>query len=192
LPTGAAVDLGCGGGVAAVTVARTRGPVVGLDIAPGAVSQARARARGEGAAVAFVVGEVPLFPFRSQAFALVFDRGCLQNIRPRGWGTYFAEIARLLRPRGVLQLYVSRADTASGLSGLVRRVARAVTRKGGASSARPDAVRRLLSAGLEVEEMREFPFSGTGSHRTFLYALIRKRAAPGDEPAVLRAEHPTP
>lgn len=108
LPSGGALDLGCGPGVATSYLARHFSPSVGLDIAEGAVLQARQRADRDGVGPSFVVAEAPVLPFRSGTFSLVFDRGCLQAIPRAAWETYFREVERLLKPGGAIQLFCSK------------------------------------------------------------------------------------
>ncbi len=108
LPAGAALDLGCGSGVATAYLARFFSPALGLDIALGAVSQARDFARERGTRPSFVVAEVPILPLRSEAFSLIFDRGCLQGVPKEAWPVYFREADRLLKAGGVLQLFASK------------------------------------------------------------------------------------
>jgi SAM-dependent methyltransferase len=94
--------------VATTFLARSFRPTVGLDIAHGAVAEARSYARDRGTDPSFVVAEAPLLPFRSGSFSLIFDRGCLQAI-PRGaWPRYFEEIRRLLGPKAVFELFCSK------------------------------------------------------------------------------------
>src|SRR5687768_15603811 len=71
---GAALDLGCGPGVATSYLAASFHPVVGLDIAHGAVVEARSRARAENRDPLFLVAEAPVLPFRTGAFSFIFDR----------------------------------------------------------------------------------------------------------------------
>ena len=68
LPSGAALDLGCGSGVATTYLAKHFSPALGLDIAVGAVSQARDFARGQGVHPSFLVAEVPVLPLQDGAF----------------------------------------------------------------------------------------------------------------------------
>lgn len=183
LPPGGALDLGCGSGVVALRLAEDLRPVVGLDIAFGVVAEAANAARGAGSAARFIVGAAPLLPLRTGSLALVFDRGCLQALRPREWPTYFEEVSRVLVPGGVLQLYASRPVT--GLAGASSfRAVRTRLRSALKGRTRPeprldpDAVRRLVPPTMRVAELREQLWDLTsrdGKERKVTYAVIEKR-----------------
>lgn len=174
MPPGPAADLGCGGGVATSYLSARFPFAVGLDVATGAVSQARELAHVRGSRCSFVLAEVPSMPFREGAFAFLFDRGCLQSVPRERWRAYFAEVARLLKPRGMLQVYVSRA----GAGRLRPRLRRMVGRggAGGASFASPSFIRRVVPDALEVLDLREVPAEDVpGPARTYLYGVLRRR-----------------
>lgn len=180
LPDGAALDLGCGDGLAAMYMARFRQPAVGLDIAVAAVERATRLATETGAGASFVAAEAPLLPFRPGTFALVFDRGCLHQIAPEAWPAYFREAERLLRPGGVLQIYAAKPELGPLLSprGLVRRinVLRSRRRRHKRVAFRRSTFRRLLPPSFELVELSEFPFSTKdGRSMRFVYLLARLR-----------------
>jgi SAM-dependent methyltransferase len=116
-------------------------------------------------------------PFREGAFAFLFDRGCLQSVPRDRWRAYFAEAARLLKPGGVLQVYVSRA--APSWIGRLRSSGRRLLRRsgaGGAIFASPSFIRRMVPEALEVLDLRELPAEGVpGPARTYLYGVLRRR-----------------
>ena len=89
-----ALDVGTGTGAAALAVAR-RYPgceVVGVDLSPRMVEEARARIPAElGGRMLFEVGDAAALPFESASFDLV----TLANMIP-----FFDELARLVRPGG--------------------------------------------------------------------------------------------
>ena len=188
-PRGAALDLGCGNGVATAYLAAHFDLAVGLDLASAALRQARERARSQGVAVGLVVGEAPVLPFRDQAFGLVFDRGCLQAIPGSAWSVYFGEVERVLAPGGMLQLFVSkpgkrsaRPSSSQRVKSVLRRLLRA--KKGSGKRKRqppsflsPSFIRRMIPASMEEEAMERFDFRTTsGEIRHFVYALFRKPA----------------
>ncbi|MGH2722667.1 MAG: class I SAM-dependent methyltransferase [Actinomycetota bacterium] len=180
LPDGAALDLGCGDGVAAMYIAGFRRPSVGADIAVAAVERATGMASEAGSAASFLAAEAPLLPFRSQSFALVFDRGCLQNLTRVVWPAYFQEAERLLRPGGLLQLYASRPEFGPPLSprGIVNRLRalRSARRRHKREFFSRRPMRRALPASFEPLEVTEFPFRTTdGRKRRFIYILARRR-----------------
>jgi SAM-dependent methyltransferase len=180
LPDGAALDLGCGDGLAAKYIARFRRPAVGLDIAVAAVERATRLATEAGARASFVAAEAPMLPFRPRTFALIFDRGCLHQIAPEAWPAYFGEAERLLRPGGLLQIYAAKPELGPLLSprGLVRRVnvLRSRRRRHKRVAFRRSSFRRLLPPSFELLELREFPFrTKDGRIMRFVYLLARLR-----------------
>jgi SAM-dependent methyltransferase len=187
-PRGAALDLGCGNGVATAYLARHLHPAVGLDIASAAVRQAQELTRGEGVAAQFVVAEVPVLPFRDRAFRLVFDRGCLQGIPGPVWPAYFREVERVLAPGGRFQLYVSKPgkrEKRPGSRGLKSSLRRLLKPKRGAGKSRrepptflsPALIRQMVPSSMQEVAMERFDFRTTaGDHRNFVYALFKKSA----------------
>jgi SAM-dependent methyltransferase len=180
LPTGAALDVGCGSGIATSYLARFYRPAIGLDIAFSAVRRAQQVARERSVPNTFVVGKVPALPFRPLAFALIFDRGCLQGIPIELWPAYFIEVDKLLKPEGALQIMASKPAKASAASlrGLKSR-ARAVV-GGERMHARhqfSDATFvRFLPASMETTLLEHFPFqTGAGRLRDFTHAIFRKK-----------------
>ncbi len=98
LGTGADVlELGCGGGV----ISRTLGPVarsvVGIDLSPVAVDQARASAAEPGADVDFRVMDAESLTFGDDSFDLVCGSGILHHVDLE---RALSQIVRVLRPGG--------------------------------------------------------------------------------------------
>src|SRR6266487_705965 len=82
VPTGRAIDLGCGTGANAVWLAQQGFDVMGVDISPLAIERAAARARGAGVNCRFLIADLrdpP--PELSGPFDFLFDRGCYHVIR---------------------------------------------------------------------------------------------------------------
>ena len=174
--SGAALDLGCGPGVMTVYLARYLSPAVGVDIAHAAVLQAKHLAEEQGSAARFMVVEAPDLPFRSGAFGLIFDRGCLQAISRGAWPKYFTEVERVLQPGGRLWLYCSTVAEARPLSrrGLRRMARRLAGRKGPRSLS--DTIVRHLPPSMEVVELEDRRFrTPAGRNRLLVYGLFRKR-----------------
>jgi SAM-dependent methyltransferase len=180
LPAGAALDVGCGNGVVTARLAQHLSPSIGLDIAFGAVVQARDKAGHEGTAATFLVGDAARLPLREGAVALLFDRGCLQNLPRQQWPSYFREVERLLTPGGVLQLFCSRAikDFPSLLSkqGIKARQRWWRGRRPGPQFASQELIRSLAPPSLEVEALDEAPIRmPNGNVRGEIYAVFCKR-----------------
>lgn len=94
------LDVGCGDGDLAVELWRRGAAVTGIDASPDMVEAARARGKGEGADILFMVGEAASIPLESERFDVVVAVTILCFIANAG--RVFQEIARVLRPGGVL------------------------------------------------------------------------------------------
>ncbi|MEZ5337239.1 MAG: class I SAM-dependent methyltransferase [bacterium] len=98
------LDLGCGTGLEALSMARRGWQVSGIDISPEAIRLATQRATGSGLAIELHCGNVLQLPWELATFRLLTDRGCLHLIPQRHWPAYGAEAARVLQPGGLLLL----------------------------------------------------------------------------------------
>jgi len=141
------LDVGCGPGTITVDLAARVAPgrVVGLDLAPEPLDEARAAAERAGADVTFEVGDVYALDAADGSFDVVHAHQVLQHLTDPV--AALREMARVCRPGGLVAVRdVDYAATTwfpaePGLDrwlGLYRRVARA-------NGAEPDAGRRLLS-----------------------------------------------
>jgi len=177
VPEGGALDLGCGPGVATTYLARHFSPAVGLDIAVGAVLQARERAGRDGVGPSFVVAEAPILPFRPGSFSLIFDRGCLQAIPRAAWGPYFRGVEDLLVPGGMLQLFASkplkRFPPVTSYRGIRARLRWLMGRRG-AQFLSPELLRQL-AGGMQTVSIQDFPFRPkSGPPRQMIHAIFRR------------------
>jgi SAM-dependent methyltransferase len=179
IPAGAALDLGCGPGVVTAYLAGFFKPSVGLDIAYGAVAEARRLTQERGLPAEFLVGEAPILPFRDASFAFVFDRGCMQNVPQSVWPAYFEEVERLLAPGGMFQLYCSK-PAREGLSfsprRLRKRIRRALRRrKPKERNLSHEFLLGLVPPSLTTVSMEDFLFhTRGGAPRAFVRAEFRK------------------
>jgi ubiquinone/menaquinone biosynthesis C-methylase UbiE len=99
------LEIGCGAGGALVALARAVGPagwVVGLDLSPGMIRQARARLRGAGPArrTELVVADACAVPFADASFDAVFMAFTLELFDTPEIPLVLAECRRVLRPGG--------------------------------------------------------------------------------------------
>lgn len=113
---GRALDLGCGTGTNAITLAQHDWSVIGVDFAVAAVRRARRKARAAGVAIEFHVGDVTRLEFVRQPVNLVLDIGCYHGLSPAGRERYRRRVCDLLAPGGCLLLYahLSRDPAVSG------------------------------------------------------------------------------
>ncbi|MCU1607870.1 MAG: Methyltransferase type 11 [Modestobacter sp.] len=141
------LDVGCGPGTITVDLARRVAPgrVVGLDVSPAPLDEARELAAREGVAVSFTVGNVYALEAGDDSFDVVHAHQVLQHLTDPV--AALREMARVCRPGGVLAVRdIDYAATTwfpadAGLDrwlDLYQRVARR-------NDAEPDAGRRLLT-----------------------------------------------
>ncbi|MGW8983426.1 class I SAM-dependent methyltransferase [Streptomyces parvus] len=120
-PGDAVLDAGCGAGRALPALRAVVGPkgtVLGADLTP-AMLEAAARA-GRGASGTLVRADVARLPLRDGALDAVFGAGLISHLaRP---GADMAELARVVRPGGVLALFHP-----IGRAALAARQGRAIT-----------------------------------------------------------------
>ena len=141
------LDVGCGPGTITVDLAARVAPgrVVGLDVVPDPLSEARAAATAAGVEVTFEVGDVYALAAAGDSFDVVHAHQVLQHLTDPV--AALREMARVCRPGGVVAVrdvdygafVVFPAD--AGLDrwlNLYHRVARG-------NGAEPDAGRRLLA-----------------------------------------------
>ena len=103
-PAAPVLDVGCGAGSNVLFLARKRFRAFGVDLAPGAVRAAKARAAAAGLTVDVREGDALVLDFADATFGGVVDIGCFHTLPIGRRGDYAREIARVLRPGGALLL----------------------------------------------------------------------------------------
>jgi SAM-dependent methyltransferase len=104
-PPGRALDLGCGTGTNAITMARGGWQVTALDFSLGAIVRARCKAQRAGVAVDFRQADVANLSPIEGPFDLALDIGCYHSLSPAQQSEYAAQLLRLLCPGGTFLLY---------------------------------------------------------------------------------------
>lgn len=114
-PPGRAIDLGCGTGTNAITLAQHGWQVRGVDFVPRAIHQARAKARKAGLDLPFFTGSVTDPALFDSPYDLILDIGCYHVLNPAEREQYRQNIASHLAPGGTFMLYAftPHADSAS-------------------------------------------------------------------------------
>jgi 2-polyprenyl-3-methyl-5-hydroxy-6-metoxy-1,4-benzoquinol methylase len=102
---GRALDLGCGTGTNAITLARHGWQVTAVDFAPRAIRTAQSKASRAGLEIDFRVGDVSDLSELTGPYDYALDIGCLQALSSQGQEGYAAGLVRLVRPAGHYMLY---------------------------------------------------------------------------------------
>lgn len=173
-PADHVLDIGCGIGGAARTVATTIGArVTGIDLTEEFVEAARefSARMGLGDRVAFHAGSALDMPFADGAFDAALTVHVAMNIKDRA-GLY-REVARVLKPGALFAIYDVMQGPNGGLQFPVPWAATPAT----SFLVTPDAMRTLLAdAGFSIVEIEDRTESGI--------AFFRERLAAGPPPAV--------
>jgi SAM-dependent methyltransferase len=100
------LDLGCGAGTDTLVAAQMVGPrghVVGIDMTPEMLGKARAAAEEMGVAnIELIEGEIEQLPLPDESVDVVISNGVIDLVPDKD--VVFAEIHRVLRPGGRIQL----------------------------------------------------------------------------------------
>ncbi|MGI9309644.1 MAG: class I SAM-dependent methyltransferase [Gammaproteobacteria bacterium] len=97
--TGAALDIGCGGGTDSLYMAREGWDTTALDFMPKALDMTRERAAAEGLTVKTVEADIIEWaPDRS--YDLVLDHGLLHNMDPVRYAAYREKVMSTIAPGG--------------------------------------------------------------------------------------------
>lgn len=103
-PPGRALDLGCGSGTNALTLARAGWEVAGVDFVPRAIRTARRKAKDANLHIEFLTADVIRLPRFAAPFDLVIDIGCFHSLGERK-ANYLAQLDALLASGGVWLMY---------------------------------------------------------------------------------------
>jgi ubiquinone/menaquinone biosynthesis C-methylase UbiE len=95
------LDLGCGNGRNAMFFAKQGFSVAGIDVSAQAIDWASEWSRREGLEVDFRVGDVSSLPFADASFDVVVSHGVLDHVPMQIAVKAAAEVARVLRPKGL-------------------------------------------------------------------------------------------
>jgi cyclopropane fatty-acyl-phospholipid synthase-like methyltransferase len=119
-PSGRALDLGCGTGTNAITLAQYGWEVTGVDFSATAIWLARRKARRAGVDAHFRVEDVTDLSELEAPFDYALDIGCLHAVEIARRDAYVAGLERLVRSNGHYMLYAwlprSWKDSTRGLN----------------------------------------------------------------------------
>ena len=104
-PPGKALDLGCGTGTNAITLAKNGWQVTGIDFIKKAIWQARKKCHQEKCKIRFEVADVIRLDQITCNFDFILDIGCFHTIDQSQIEAYARNIERLLAMNGTYLLY---------------------------------------------------------------------------------------
>ncbi|MFK7696617.1 class I SAM-dependent methyltransferase [Paenibacillus sp. HJGM_3] len=110
----AALDVGCGAGSEAIFLAQRGYRVIGVDLSAAALNIARERANKAEVQVDWRQGDALKMPLENRCVDMVNDRGCFHTIAEENRGRYAEEVARVLKPGGVMLLRGCREKAEEG------------------------------------------------------------------------------
>ncbi|MBW1695664.1 MAG: class I SAM-dependent methyltransferase [Deltaproteobacteria bacterium] len=104
-PPGRALDLGCGTGTNAITLARHGWQVTGVDFSYKAIYAARRKAAKAGLSIDFRLTDVTALKELIAVYDFALDIGCLFALNDVERKRYAAGLFRLVRPGGCYMVY---------------------------------------------------------------------------------------
>jgi 2-polyprenyl-3-methyl-5-hydroxy-6-metoxy-1,4-benzoquinol methylase len=104
-PPGRALDLGCGTGTNAVTLALKGWQVTGVDFVGKAIRAARRKSEKSGLAIDFHEADVSDLSMLTGPYDYALDIGCLFTLTEENRGRCARHLARLVKPDGMFMLY---------------------------------------------------------------------------------------
>jgi ubiquinone/menaquinone biosynthesis C-methylase UbiE len=100
--SGKVLDVGCGGGLDAIFLAKCGFKVVGIDISATALNIARKRARRAYVSVSWREGNILEMPIADGSTDFINDRGVFHIVEEVDRPQYGAELFRVLKPGGII------------------------------------------------------------------------------------------
>jgi 2-polyprenyl-3-methyl-5-hydroxy-6-metoxy-1,4-benzoquinol methylase len=104
-PPGRAIDLGCGTGTNAITMAKRGWQVSGIDFSTLAILRARRNAIAAGMQIDFHYGDVVELRSIQGPFDLALDIGCFHSLSTQDQLRYAHHLAQRIKPGGTMLLY---------------------------------------------------------------------------------------
>lgn len=117
---GKALDLGCGTGTNAITLAKNGWQVVGIDFSPRAIRIGRKKARRAEVQVDLRIGDVTDRCNISGTFDLILDIGCFHTLSELEKRVYVSNLIHLLAENGTFLCYAFLKRPGESGSGLLQ------------------------------------------------------------------------
>lgn len=118
---GSALDLGCGTGTNAITLAKNQWEVIGIDFVKNAINQAKIKADIEKVDITFIVGDVTDLKNINKKFDLVLDIGCFHSLFEYQKKKYISNLNKIITPSGAFLLYAWLDEGNKKSSGITRQ-----------------------------------------------------------------------
>lgn len=120
LPTGTALDLGCGTGDNSIYLAKHGWKTTGIDFVAKAVDKARAKAAAGKVDVTFAQADVTRLSSEGvgSGFDLIVDNGCLHGMSPEDRDAYVREVTAVAGPHARLLLVEFIPGASLGVPGI--------------------------------------------------------------------------
>jgi SAM-dependent methyltransferase len=174
--TGKVLDLGCGGGRHSLLLASEGFEVFGIDFARAAIDTAIANAKTARLTIDFRVGDALKLPYEDSFFDVVNDDGCLHHIDPEQWPVYVQNVARVLRPGGILRVkafslnctYFKKNAAGKPVSQWIR-----LANSGFTYFFSESDIRTLFRGPFEIEKLEEKQHTETPDKR-FFFVVLKK------------------
>jgi len=104
-PAGHALDIGCGTGTNAITLAENSWQATGIDFSSQAIGRARRKARSKHLAVEFIQGDVPALESLTGPYDLCLDIGCYHSLPLSLRASLVGHLGKLLSSGGTYLVY---------------------------------------------------------------------------------------
>lgn len=161
---GHALDIGCGTGQNLVWLAQQGFEVVGLDVSPTAIAQARAVTDAAGVTCVLAVANILTDPVPGGPFDFVCDRGVMHLFdAPERRARFAEQVAASLKPGGLWHSLSGSTDGPPRDTGPPRRSA--------------TEVMQAIEPFFEVLELRETEFDPTGHAGARAWVIVARRRA---------------
>ncbi|MFE9438044.1 class I SAM-dependent methyltransferase [Streptomyces sp. NPDC006602] len=183
LPSGRALDLGCGLGRNTLHLAARGFEVDAVDLSSAAIARAQERAREAGAGARFHRGDAFALAGTELAgpYDLVYDSGCFHHLPPHRRVSYLDLLDRILAPGGHFAL----TCFAAGGMGSELSDADFYRQAGlqGGLAYTPESLRRIFSELTEVElrRMHDEPAESPYFGEDFLWTALFRRESNGSK-----------
>lgn len=175
IPSGRALDLGCGSGRNAIFLARRGFSVEAVDYSKAAIAWAAERVVEAGVDVSLACRNVFDLKPMTASYDLIYDSGCFHHIAPHRRSEYVELVVSALKPGGWFGLTCFRPEGGSGYADdeVYERGS-----LGGGLGYTQERLREIWSRGLEIRRLRQMNQASAERGlfgESFLWVLLAQR-----------------